>query len=69
MFDYDVVMFEALLENCIGSTDAELDERLRANELAARRLAAERSALVAVIEHRGRSVPSTARWRATCGRR
>ena len=46
-------MFEGLLDECVGLTDAELDERLRANELAGRRLAAERAALVAVIEHRG----------------
>lgn len=46
-------MFESFVEECVGSPDAVLDERLRANELALRRLLAERAALVGVIEHRG----------------
>jgi hypothetical protein len=46
-------MFESFLEDCVGSPDATLDERLRANELELRRLMAERAALISVIEHRG----------------
>lgn len=46
-------MFESLIEDCVALPESSLDERLRANELAARRLAAERAALVGVIEHRG----------------
>jgi hypothetical protein len=42
-----------LLEDCVAVPDATLDERLRANELAARQLAAERALLVGVIEQRG----------------
>lgn len=45
-------MFGSFVEECIGSPDHTLDERLRANELAQRRLEAERAALVAVAEHR-----------------
>ncbi len=46
-------MFADVLEDAVGSTDAELDERLRANELALRALQAERAAVIGVIEHRG----------------
>ena len=46
-------MLETFLEECIGEPDAVLDERLRANELELRRLAAERAALVGVVESRG----------------
>ena len=46
-------MFEAFLEECVGEPDAALDERLRTNELELRRLAAERAALVGVVESRG----------------
>jgi hypothetical protein len=46
-------MFGSFVEDCVGVPDAVLDERLRANELEVRRLAAERAALVAVSEHRG----------------
>jgi hypothetical protein len=46
-------VFESLLSECVGLTDAEVDERLRTNELRRRELAAERAALVAVAEHRG----------------
>lgn len=45
--------FESSVEECIGSADVVLDERLRANELELRRLAAERAVLVGVLEHRG----------------
>lgn len=46
-------MFADFVEECVGSPDATLDERLRSNELELRRLMAERAALVAVGEHRG----------------
>jgi hypothetical protein len=46
-------MFEAFVEECVGMTDHQLDERLRANEVALRRLITERSALVGVAELRG----------------
>src|SRR5687767_7842746 len=46
-------MFGSFVEECVGSPDAVLDERLRANELELRRLVAERAVLVAVAEHRG----------------
>jgi hypothetical protein len=46
-------MFAGLVEELVGSPDATLDDRLRANELELRRLTAERAALVAVSEHRG----------------
>ncbi len=46
-------MFTPYVEDCVGSPDASLDERLRANELELRRLTAERAALIAVGEHRG----------------
>lgn len=46
-------MFEDLLEAAMGETNAGLDERIRANELALRELQAERAALLAVAEHRG----------------
>ena len=46
-------MFDVFVEECVGSPDLALDERLRANELEFRRLTAERAALVSVIEHRG----------------
>lgn len=38
--------FESSVEECIGSADVVLDERLRVNELELRRLAAERAVLV-----------------------
>lgn len=46
-------MFATFVEECVGSPDATLDDRLRANELELRRLMAQRAALVAVGEHRG----------------
>ena len=46
-------MFAAFVDDCVGSPDATLDDRLRSNELELRRLMAERAALVAVGEHRG----------------
>ena len=46
-------MFGVFVEDCVGVPDVVLDERLRANEVALRRLTAERAALVAVGEHRG----------------
>lgn len=46
-------MFEALIEECIGLTDRELDDAIRASELAVREHAARRAALVAVAEARG----------------
>ena len=46
-------MFEALIEECVAVPASSLDERLRANELEQRRLAAERAVLVGVIEQRG----------------
>ena len=53
MFDILGDMFEAVIEDCVALPESSLDDRLRANELAARRLAAERAALVGVIEQRG----------------
>ena len=46
-------MFGSLLEDCVALPESSLDERLRANELAVRRLAAERAALVGMIQQRG----------------
>ncbi|MFP5488356.1 MAG: DUF222 domain-containing protein [Acidimicrobiia bacterium] len=46
-------MFADVVEELVGTPDAALDDRLRANELELRRLMAERAALVAVSEHRG----------------
>jgi hypothetical protein len=46
-------MFGSFVEDCVGVPDVVLDERLRANEVALRRLLAERAALVGVGEHRG----------------
>ncbi len=46
-------MFEALIEECIGLTDRELDDAIRASELAVREHAARRAALVSVAEARG----------------
>lgn len=45
--------FGAFVGDCVGVPDVVLDERLRANEVALRRLMAERAGLVAVAEHRG----------------
>lgn len=45
--------FERFVEECVETPDGVLDERLRANEVAMRRLMAERAGLVAVAEHRG----------------
>jgi hypothetical protein len=65
-------MFESLIEDCVALPESTLDERLRANELAARRLAAERAVLVGVIEQRGafaaehRSMPAYLRATVNC---
>lgn len=65
-------MFSSFVEDCVDAPDATLDERLRENELALRRLTAERAALVSVIEHRGtfrdvhRSMPGYLRATLNC---
>ena len=46
-------MFAEFVEDCVGSPDAHLDERLRSNELELRRLMSERAALVTLSEDRG----------------
>jgi hypothetical protein len=46
-------MFTDLLEDCIGLTDAELDEHYRAGELQMRQLQAQQAARLAVINARG----------------
>jgi hypothetical protein len=46
-------MFTDLLEAAVGCSDAELDEQVRASELALRVLQARHAALLAVVEHRG----------------
>lgn len=53
MFDTLDDMFESLIEDCVALPESSLDERLRTNELTIRRLAAERAALIGVIEQRG----------------
>lgn len=52
VFRYHGFMFAEFFDDCVGSSDANLDERLRTNELELRRLMAERAALVAVSEDR-----------------
>lgn len=42
-----------MLEECVGFSDAELEEQLRDTEREQRELSARRAALLAVIEHRG----------------
>ncbi|MAT05998.1 MAG: hypothetical protein CL424_13250, partial [Acidimicrobiaceae bacterium] len=46
-------MFAEFFEDCVGTPDAILDDRLRSNEMELRRLHAERAALVAASEDRG----------------
>jgi hypothetical protein len=46
-------MFLEMLDEAMGWSDAQLDERVRANELELRRLQAERAALLSVMQHRG----------------
>ena len=46
-------MFAEFFEDCVGTPDAILDDRLRANEMELRRLHAERAVLVAASEDRG----------------
>ena len=46
-------MFDDLLDACVGYTDVEVIDALRASELEDRELAARRAALVAVAEQRG----------------
>jgi hypothetical protein len=46
-------MFTDLLDTAMGVTDAELDEQIRASELALRELQGRRAMLLAVAEHRG----------------
>ena len=46
-------MFDDLLDTCVGYTDVEVIDALRATELEDRELAARRAALVAVAEQRG----------------
>jgi hypothetical protein len=53
VIDYHEHMFEDLLDTAMGETDAELDEQIRASELALRELQARQAALLAVAEHRG----------------
>jgi hypothetical protein len=45
--------FETLIEEAFGLTDAEIDQRVRANELELRRLQAEQAVLIAVAGRRG----------------
>jgi hypothetical protein len=72
LFDRMGDMFESLIEDCVALPESTLDERLRANELAVRRLAAERAVLVGVIEQRGafaaehRSMPAYLRATVNC---
>jgi hypothetical protein len=70
MFVYRGSMFTDLLDEFMGLTDSELDERLRANELEQRRSEAERAAL---LRCRRRVAPTastdSARSTATCERR
>ena len=46
-------MFSDLLVSAVGETNAVLDEQFRDNELALRKLQAQRAALLAVAQHRG----------------
>ncbi len=46
-------MFEAFVETCVGMTDHQLDDAVRATELEARSLAARHAAVIAVAEARG----------------